>query len=317
MRRRIVPAVAAATLVIAGLTACSTPGVSADACVNPLQPGPLTESVKLGENGAISVPGPRDILNAERVVHASTAAADSNGKPAVAGGIVTADLAIYDAATGGALHQAENTPFLVPDEANLTEVRTALNSESSNSVPVNFLLSTALLCSVPGDSIVVASTAAQSAASQIGTAPTIAVLHVRSTAPASSHGSVNGLPSGFPAVTTDHTGRPGIVLPPQKAPSKITVAERITGSGDEVSADDSVIGQVLSVSWPTAGESKGKVEANTWETGITGFGSESTPNPDFTFRASLNGHKVGSQLVIIDPNDGKPVVHVVDIVSAS
>jgi len=112
-------------------------------------------------------------------------------------------------------------------------------------------------------------------------------------------------------VTADESGRPGIVLPPQRAPKKVRVAERITGQGEDVTAKDSVIGQVLTVSW------EGNIVGNTWDQGMVGFGTEDGPNPNYAFRELLTGHPVGSQLVILDPNDGSPVVHVVDILAAA
>lgn len=308
MRRRIVPVAVAATLVMAGLTGCAgSAGPSAD-CTNPLQPGPLSDGVTVGGDSGISVQGPSDILNAQRSV---LQPGDGGGTESTPGGIVTANVTMYDAATGKVLDQRENAPHLVLPSNMLSDVKKGLASEQSDSMGVDVLLATALLCTSPGERLIVASTPTQSMASQLGTAATVVVVDVLDAAPDRAEGSLRGLPNGFPAVTTDDTGRPGIVLPPQAAPSKIKVAPRIVGTGKKVTDTNSVIGQALTVSW------SGSVVANTWDSGMTGFGTEEQPNPSYTFRGQLTGYPVGSQIVILDPNKGDPQVHVVDIISAS
>lgn len=307
MRRRIVPVAVAATLVLTGLTACAAPDAGAG-CVNPLQPGPLSDGVSAG-SGDVSVTGPADILNAQRSVLKQSD--DQEREAAVPGGIVTADVTIVDAKTGSVINRRDSAPHLVLPENMIGEAREALKGEQSASMGMDYLIATALLCAVPGQTLSVAATPSQSMASQLGTSATVAVIDVLQAAPAHAQGGLRGLPSGFPAVATDETGRPGIVLPPEAAPSKLQVAPRILGSGAKVTEKSSVIGQALTVNW------SGNVVANTWESGITGFGTVEQPNPAFTFREQLNGYPVGSQLVILDPADGEPVVHVVDIVAAS
>jgi hypothetical protein len=99
------------------------------------------------------------------------------------------------------------------------------------------------------------------------------------------------------------------VLPPQAAPSEQRVATAIVGSGAEVTADDYMIGHVLTVGWNDR-----KVRENTWESNLVELGSESQPAA-YAFRPALTGHTVGSRVVILDPNGGDPVVHVVDIIA--
>ena len=306
MRRRLVPVAAAATLVLAGLTGCAASGDAAAGCTNPLQPGPLSNSVSV-DGGSVKVTGPTDVLNAQRsVLHAGSDA----GTAAQPGDVVFADVEIVDAASGKSLAKASNSPNLALPKNVLGELEKALKSEQSDSLTDQHLIATALLCAVPGDTIAVGMTAGQSMASQLGSSASVAVLTIRSVAPPRAEGRVQGLPNGFPAVTTDDTGRPGVVLPPQAAPGKIQVAVRVLGSGGKVTAEDVVIGQSLTVSWT------GSVVSNAWESGITSFGTVEQPNTEFSFRKLLDGYPAGSQLVILDPADKNPVVHVVDIVAA-
>jgi peptidylprolyl isomerase len=124
-----------------------------------------------------------------------------------------------------------------------------------------------------------------------------------------ARGASLALPWGFPALTENEAGRPGIVLPPQAPPSEQRVAAAISGSGAEVGPDDYMIGNVLTVGW-----NDGRVRENTWESSLVEIGSESQTTA-YAFRPALTGQTVGSRVVVLDPNDGDPVVHVVDIIA--
>lgn len=321
MRRRIVSAatpaafVAAAAIVLTGLTGCSAPAeggeadanlVSFNGCTNLIQPGALSDGVNLDSDG-VDVVGPTGILNAQRTVlehgHAS-------GYVAQAGDVVTANVSTYDAVTGQLLNERLNAPHLALPEEAIDQTVEVLQSADSAQLTFDYLLATALVCAVPGDTIVLAMTPVQSMSSQMSMNAVVSVIEVLSTESARANGDAHSLPNGFPAVTNDENGRPGIVLPPQAAPSELRTALRIEGNGAEVTAEESVIGNVLTVGWD------GNLVANTWAEGMPGFGTEESPNPAYTFRDALTGYPVGSQVVILDPNDGDPVVHVVDIVTA-
>lgn len=306
MRRRLVPASVAATLVAVALTGCTAAG-NAAACENPLKPGPLSNSVSL--NGStVSVTGPTDVLNAQRTVLVD---GDRDGRVTQPGDIVTANVTFVDAASGQVLNQRENAPHLALPEALVGEIDAALATEQAQGLTLDHLIATAFVCASAGDTVVVGATAEQTMASQLGMGASVAVIEVLDVAAPTASGETRGLPAGFPAVATDATGRPGIVLPPQAAPSALKVAVRVQGTGEKITPQDSVIGQNLTVSWA------GSVVENTWETGVTVFGSVEQPNPAYSYRELLNGHPVGTQLVILDPADGNPVVHVVDVVAAS
>jgi len=305
--------VAGALLALGGLTGCSTYETgdgqivhATDGCSNLLTPGALSDGVQVTGSG-IDVLGPTDVLNAQRSVIEQ---GDSSGYRTQQGDVVNADVTVYDATTGTVLDERAHAPHLALPESAATQLREILHSSKSDTLTLDFLIATSLVCTVPGDQLVVALTPAQSMASQLpGTA--IAVIDVRETFPQAAQGSSRALPNGFPAVATDHTGRPGVVLPPQGAPKSLQVAPRIVGHGPEVGAESAVIGHVLSVSWD------GQVVSSTWDQGLVSLGSEESPNPNYSFRKSLTGLTAGSQVVILDPSDGNPMVHVVDVIAVA
>lgn len=306
MRRRIIPAAVSTTLVLAALTGCAGSGGATADCVNPLRPGVLSNGVEVDADDGAEIVGDPGILNAQLT---TAVEGEDRGAAAEPGGVVIANVSIYDAVTGDELDRRENSPYLALPEAMLADAESALRSADSDTIPVQYLLATALVCAAPGDTLVLAATPEQAMTSQLSVNSVVAVIEVLETFPGRIEGRTRGLPNGFPAVATDETGRPGVVLPPQAAPAKAKVAPRIVGSGPEIAAEDAPIGNVLTVSW------SGSVVKNTWDSGLVVFGSEESPSADFAFRDQLTGQRVGSQVVILDPNDGDPVVHVVDIVA--
>ena len=96
------------------------------------------------------------------------------------------------------------------------------------------------------------------------------------------------------------------MLPPSNPPADVRVAQRITGSGAVVRAEDTVFAQVLSVVWDSR-----QILSNTWEQGQpTSLGAEVDGLP---VRAELTGYRVGSQIVTITPGQSGPEVSVIDI----
>ncbi|MBO1902547.1 hypothetical protein J4H92_11375 [Leucobacter weissii] len=306
MRRRIIPAAVSAALLVTGLTACTSAESPATVCENPLQPGVLSNAVT-GEPSAIGE-GANDILNAQRSLIVE---AQERSDTAAPGGIVVADVTLFDAVTGQVLDEREGAPHLALPEDLIGEASAALSSSDSNSIGADFLIAAALLCTAPGDSVAVAMTPQQAQASQLGSDAIAAVIAVRSVFRTQAEGSERALPNGFPAIAVNDAGRPGVVLPPASGPSEARVAPRVLGTGEEITAESMAIGQALTVDW------SGEVVQNTWESGLVAFGTEAEANPTFPFREQLTGYPVGSQVVILDPGEGEPVVHVVDILAAS
>lgn len=299
MRRRILPATAAATLVFAGLTGCAAPISDADACLAPLAPGALSESVRVGDLGdglpEVSMDSGVQILNAQRsVIEAGT----DRTTVAADGTIVAANLAYFDAGSGEML---ESSPGFGTGAAG------ELFLASAEGGPVL----QGILCAAPGDLLAIALPADLSAgAVDTPEASLVVLVEVVDVHPAAATGALRALPSGFPAVVTDESGRVGMVLPPQQPPTGTEHAARILGNGAEVTADSMVIGNVLTVGWD------GTQIKNTWESGPENLGAESqVAESGASFRAALTGYPVGSQVVVIEGGDGSPRVSVIDILA--
>lgn len=307
MLRRIVPATAAAALLLTGLTACGAQQASAGDCATGMQPGALSDSVTVlggfGELPQVKVPSDIDIVSSQRTV-VGEADGDDSERRAEDGTLVGVKMAFFDAASGEQLYasggfQSGASEFMIIDD------------EQANP------LTESVRCAVPGERIVVGF-APQDAAPismQLGgteNAPLVGIFDVDSVSPLSAKGAARGLPAGFPAVVTNDEGRPGVVLPPNSAPSGTSTAVRIEGDGDEVSADSDIVAQVLEVGWD------GRQISNSWEQGPSLLGNEDQiPQSGNTYRAELTGQTVGSQVVIIEnAGDAEPRVLVVDILAA-
>lgn len=299
MRRRILPAAAIAVLLAGGVTACSATR-GGDACEPQMQPGALSESVRLSGETADDLSAKMSdglsVVNSQRSV---IVPAEQSGPVATEGSIVSANFAYFEAATG---------ELLQVDPSFGTDEGAALFVAKTGSSPVI----AGMLCAIPGQTIALAMSPAESANMGVVGGPLVIVGEVLDVFGDRASGSLRALPSGFPAVTTDHTGRPGIVLPPQGAPSEVKTAVRIKGDGAKVTAENIVIGQALTVGWD------GSVISNTWTSGPENLSSEANAEKDGkSYRAQLTGQTVGSQIIVIEPNDGNPRVSVIDILAVA
>ncbi|MDI6024329.1 peptidylprolyl isomerase [Leucobacter sp. UT-8R-CII-1-4] len=217
-----------------------------------------------------------------------------------------------DVVVSGSLFEA-NLAFVNADTGDILDVSPAYGSGRGQ-----LLLATAeqgpvvgaLLCSSVGDTVVTELSPQDSAAMGVD-GQLIVVAEINAVYAPRAEGKTRALTTGFPAVTNDETGRPGMVLPPQQAPTKVKSSVRIEGNGDKVASTDNVIGNVLTVSW------EGQVVRNTWDEMPSGFGAEGDEGQTgASFRAELTGYPVGSQVVIIEPTgDGTARVSVVDILA--
>lgn len=299
MRRRVLPVTAVATLAFAGLTGCTVSTTGADACVAPLSPGALSESVSVGSltggEPEVTLDSGAKIVNAQRSL---VEEASDRDVVAAEGTIVSANLAYFDSATGEML---EASPTFGSGTAG------ELFLASAEGGPVL----QGVLCSAPGDLVAIALPADLSTGAVSTPGASLVVLaEIVDVAPGSASGAITPLPSGFPAVVTDEAGRVGLVLPPQEAPAETKTAVRIMGDGPEVQADSMIIGNVLTVGWD------GQQLKNTWESSPENLGSEEQiEQSGATFRAALTGLPVGSQVVVIEPGDGSPRVSVIDILA--
>lgn len=309
MRRRVLAAVSVSAVLVSGLVGCSAGATAPDECVAPLQPGMLTNGIELTglEDGVpeVTITGGADIMNAQR----SVLQRGESNRAITDGDVVTANVTILSGASGETLVPTQKR-FLqaLPDEI-MPDFLEFLTGGDADRLQYSDVLMAGIICAAPGDVIAVATTPGQSSTSGLGTDAAVMVVELLGAQGASASGANRSLPFGFPAVASGLNGRPGVVLPPQDAPGEIRVAANIAGDGPVVTAEDYLIGNVLTVGWD------GTDRRNTWESSIIELGSESIP-ADFSLREALTGQTVGSRVVILDPNDGDPQVHVVDIIAA-
>lgn len=299
MRRRVLPVTAVAALAFAGLTGCTVATTGSDACVAPLSPGALSESVTVGSLAGgepdVSIDSGAEIVNAQRSV---IDAASDRDVVAAEGTIVAANFAYFDSSSGEMLEAS-------PSFGSGTAGELFLASAEGGPVLQG------VLCSAPGDLVAIALPADLSAGAVTTPGASLVVLaEIVEVSPGSATGALTPLPSGFPAVVTDEAGRVGMVLPPQEAPANTKSGARIVGDGPEVQPDSMIIGNVLTVGWD------GQQLKNTWEASPENLGSEEQiEQSGATFRAELTGYPVGSQVVVIEPGEGSPRVSVIDILA--
>lgn len=301
MRRRIAPAAVATALVATvALTSCSASDAKA-LCEPPISEGALSSSVAVtGESPdtlRVQLNGDVPALNSQRSVLQAGDPADAElvvGE----GFIVGANLAYVDASTGEVL---DVSPGFGSGKASDLFLASAEGSS----------LVAATLCARPGDTLAIALSPQESAGMGVENS-LVVIAEIVSAYEGRVEGKSRSLPFGFPAVTNDETGRPGIVLPPQAPPSETRSALRVEGDGPRVEAGDTVIGQILAVDWG------GSVLNNSWEQSPQSFGTEDQIGQSgATFRAALTGMPIGSQLVVIEPGNGVPTVSVIDILAVA
>lgn len=305
MRNRVA-SVAAATLVLltaGALTGCTQP-TAENACEPILDGGSLSDNVTLlsgfGTEPTVSIPNDITVPSAQMT---RVDAAEDRTDQVTEGSVVSMNYALYDSSNGEVLEQSSD---FTSGQGN--DFIPVYNDPDQGSLP------NGLFCSAPGDRVVVVFSPEESEliSSSIGS-PTgtsiVGVVDVHAVTPFNLSGKTRVLPTGFPGVVTNEDGRPGVVVAPGKAPNKNKVATRIKGSGVTVSEQDRVIANVLSVDW------RGTLISNTWEGGAEMLGNaEQMLHP---VREHLNGHSVGSQMVVLTPDDqGSATIHVVDILAA-
>lgn len=298
MRRRFLPAVVVPALAMVGLTGCTASGTFGANCEPSIPGGAVASSVQLeiddqGFPTAFVANAP--VSEPQRAIMQR---GEDRSELSTAGSLVTVNLAAFDSANGELLSA---TPTFGTDQAGEMLV---LNQ------PDNPLVS-GLQCAAPGDTVSMILPAQLSGIPLSGPDSSLVVVaEVKEVRESSATGAIKNLPSGFPAVVTDETGRPGVVLPPQDPPAKSTSAVRVAGDGAVVTAENQVFGQVLTVGWD------GVIQQSTWDDIPTNFGPEAAQGMGAVdFREQLTGATVGSQVVVITSDGENPRVSVVDILA--
>lgn len=307
MLRRLLPASAAAVLLLTGATGCAASSSAALDCEPAMSNGALTESVSVsgefGEMPEVSVASDEGTEVTQRSV---VIEAEDRSVVAEEDYLVGVNVAYFDAASGEFLQQEGDF------EAEGAGSYMVISEDTSTPV------SESIRCAAPGDRIV---TAVSEEDSQIfgmnfpgftEGGSIVAVTDVVTVSPLAASGPIRALPSGFPGIATNDEGRPGVVMPPTAAPDELTSAARVVGEGEKVGAEQRIVLQLLIVNWA------GDVVDNRWESGPVMVGGETEmAEAGMTFRGEMTGHTVGSQLVIIDPSGEETQVIVADILAAS
>lgn len=299
MLRRIVPATAAAALLVAGLTGCTSAHTAEANCKPMLTAGSSSDSVSvqggIGDPITVSLAYPQKDLLTQRTI--LNKAADRS-RVITEGDIATVNMVVIDGGSGQTIYDSkEQSGGSSKQLVSVTEAQASPFSEG-------------IRCAAPGDRVVV--TLSSQTATQYGMTmgtPAIAVIDVIDAFGPKAEGRAKGLPNGFPAVVTNESGQPGIVLPPSKAPTGTQSAVRIAGDGPVVKDTDIVQVNAMGVNWADQ-----SVFVNTWDSGMTApLGADSGEDP---LRAALTGKKIGSQVVVITDVGGQAQVFVMDIVAA-
>lgn len=311
MLRRIAPAVLTVAVSAAVLTGCSSTDVvevDRGECAPSLGAGALSDSVVVlggfGTEPEVSIPTDTEIPVSQRsIVDAS--GVTPGARVAENDTIASVNFAFYDQATGDKLFSSAGFGGKSDGKEFFVLAEEMLNP-----------LSAAVQCAVPGERVVLAMSPqdALPLRQQLGgTADSalVAVMDVEGVSGFKAEGRSKGLPNGFPAVVTDETGQPGLVLPPRDAPVGMKSGVRVVGDGEEVTEDERLLVQMFAVSWD------GSVLTNTWASGGPQLmpGEVEAAAQGLTFRTELTGKKIGSQVVITEGGENARVV-VLDILAA-
>lgn len=311
---KIISVSVASLLLATVLTGCSGP--SGQECTSLASSGPAVDSVDVtggfGESPTVTFPTPLETTTTERKI-----LIEGDGAPALPGGSVTLDFAIYNGETGEALGQ---TSFDGSDAQTTT-----LDSEAL----IPGLVAT-IQCAPAGSqvvSVIAPDDMKDPEGNTIGdlsdTATLVVVADIISTSLDRAQGEKQPPVSGMPQVTLDSNGVPGITVPNTDAPTSLEVAVLIKGSGEVVKPGSTVTVHYTGVLW-----SNGEVFDSSWSTGNPATFSLSGVVPGFA--QAIEGQTVGSQVLAVIPPDlaygdqdmgmipaGSTLVFVIDILGTT
>lgn len=268
-----------------------TPGTNRadEACAPLYSPGAASEATPAAWD---TPPGEIAPVNPESVpaTQVSTAAVANAQQVAVPGTILAAQLAIYDGASGALVYNSKQNPISGGDVFMQVPTETGV-------IP----MSDVLRCAAVGQQVraVLSQTDSQSFVQQLGIKPganAVLLLTLTSIGGFKAEGAAKSLPSGFPAVTRNDAGVPGIVLPPVDPPHDLQSAISIQGAGRPVVANDTLVVRFTNIDW------RSKTILN------TNWGDQQGPQTitpvqgaKLPWREVINGVPIGSQVVIIEP----------------
>jgi hypothetical protein len=307
--RRTLPALVVTVGLLASLTACASESGPGSAGCPPTGDAAsvVTATGAFGEKPEVRVPSP--IVTTETQV---STLIEGDGQRIVDGTPVVIDYTLFDGATGA---EVEDSGYDGTTQNPITVGGSALAP-----------LAAALECSTVGSRLAVAVKASELSASVQGTAVEpnddpdaayVAVVDVKRAFLAKADGSLVPGENGLPAVVTAPDGAPGITLPASDAPTEQRTHLVRSGSGPELTADDTAVVQFTATTWADPST----VAASTWTNGGTATTvALSADDLPAEVKSALVGQRVGSQVMTVIPasetTGQQTYVYVFDVLGA-
>lgn len=311
-------ALAGAALLGAGLlTGCSQQASAAETCEAPYASGALSKNVSVlgdfGSDPVVNVPEGFTYSSAQSyTVHKAKNRENAVTEPS----FVSLNYAVFEAGNPEPLMKSQS----FTDDRGYELMAVVPDAEQA-------VLPGGLICAAPGDRVVLTLSPEEAemlSGGQTGQAgnPDAAyavLVDVHDVQPIALDGKAKDLPAGFPGVVSNADGQPGVIATPAEAPTEVRKATRIESDGDEITAETSAVVNMMQVTWDgwrDEGGSRTRTPlVNTFaEQGPVEIGSEAQNQEPV--RAALTGAKVGSQVVVIVPDDEYgATIYVVDILS--
>jgi len=303
--RKAAAIVAAAGLLIVGLSGCTSSASAAD-CSQAASAGTASNAIsvsgKFGStNPRVSFPSPLHTKTTERTILKK-----GTGPDLAKGQVVVADIALYNGTTGTKIPNASWAGQSGP-----------LTFAIGNSVPG---IDAGLVCAKLHSRVAIAISPKQGA--QDGSTSMVAVVDVRKAFLTRADGAKQAHVPNTPKVVLAPNGAPGITIPAEKAaPTKQKTLLLQKGTGELVHRKDQLVVQYTGVDWKT-----GDVTTSTWnDKGATGMvaddssasGAQGGSLPGLA--SAVIGQHVGSQVLTIVPQSkssgsaGDATVYVIDI----
>lgn len=263
-------------------TSSPTPEAVVDLCDAMAAPGAASDAVEVtGEAGSkpeVSFASPLEVDDVQ-----VTVLDEGSGDPLEAGDFISFAFNAFSAESGDSLGTAgyeagEMLPVQISAQSGLGQL---------------------LGCSAPGTRVVATFPASEATETTQAAPAEVYVIDLLSVVPTAAWGEPQDPVAGMPVVTLEDDGTPQIEVPDADPPTETEVATLKKGDGAEVKTGDSVLIQFRGARWSTGKLFDG---GDTW--GDKPYSAQTTgfvPG----FQKALEGHTVGSQvLVVIPPADG-------------
>lgn len=288
---RVAAGGATLALAVAALSGCSAAGSAS--CTPQASGGQQSETVtatsRFGSRPTIAFPSPLHATSTQ----VSTLIA-GHGAPITATQQVVADLTFLNGTSGEVVTRTEYTGTAAAAKFVIDQI----------GVPG---LQAGLTCSRVGERLAVVVPpgegipADRRPAGLGGNDTLVAVVDVRRAYLARADGTDQVMGSGLPAVVLAADGRPGITLPEEDPPTRLTVADLQKGSGAVVRKGDDVVVHYTGVVWKPGDLANGTVFDSSWAKGAPATFPVEDGQIVKGLVTALTGQRVGSQVLAVLP----------------